>query len=103
MMQGGFALSNSCECSAARACGARAASQLQTSRSGPDGCAGSEPGPAAAQGREQQGATEGILCMKQSWPAAIRTIKGDHERFEQTYFSTFKVHLPPASPSAAAS
>jgi hypothetical protein len=32
--------------------------------------------------------------MKQSWPAAIRTIKGDHDRFEQTYFSTFKARLP---------
>ena len=46
-----------------------------------------------AQGRELKGATEGILCIKQAWPAAIRTIKGDHERFEQTYFSTYKARL----------
>ncbi|KAK9835057.1 hypothetical protein WJX81_007577 [Elliptochloris bilobata] len=42
------------------------------------------------KGKELHGATEGILCIKQTWPAAIRTIKGDHKRFEQTYFSTFK-------------
>ncbi len=36
-------------------------------------------------------AGEGILCIKGGWPGALRTIFGDHERFEKTYFSTFKV------------
>ncbi|MEL6116244.1 acetate--CoA ligase [Photobacterium sp. SP02] len=36
------------------------------------------------------GATEGNLVMLDSWPGQMRTLWGDHERFEQTYFSTFK-------------
>lgn len=32
---------------------------------------------------------EGNLCIKDSWPSQMRTIYGDHERFEQTYFSSF--------------
>ncbi|HIF9256387.1 TPA: acetate--CoA ligase [Photobacterium damselae] len=35
------------------------------------------------------GATEGNLVMLDSWPGQMRTLWGDHERFEQTYFSTF--------------
>lgn len=46
-----------------------------------------------AQGKELGGATEGILCIKQAWPATIRTIKGDHKRFEMTYFSTYKARF----------
>ena len=49
------------------------------------------------QGKELQGATEGILCIKQAWPSTIRTIKGDHKRFEMTYFSTYKARLLPSS------
>jgi len=41
-------------------------------------------------GNEQQGACEGALCIADSWPGQMRTVFGDHERFEQTYFSTFK-------------
>jgi acetyl-CoA synthetase len=41
-------------------------------------------------GVEQHGATEGALCIADSWPGQMRTVFGDHERFEQTYFSTFK-------------
>ena len=33
---------------------------------------------------------EGVLCIKASWPGQMRTIWGDHARFEQTYFSDFK-------------
>ncbi|WP_434357220.1 acetate--CoA ligase [Parasalinivibrio latis] len=36
------------------------------------------------------GATEGNLVILDSWPGQMRTVYGDHERFEQTYFSTFK-------------
>ncbi|MEM8822234.1 MAG: acetate--CoA ligase, partial [Pseudomonadota bacterium] len=35
-------------------------------------------------------ATEGVLCIKDSWPAQMRTVWGDHERFEKTYFSDYK-------------
>ncbi|PVA10461.1 acetate--CoA ligase [Pelagivirga sediminicola] len=33
---------------------------------------------------------EGVLCIKDSWPGQMRTVYGDHERFEQTYFSDYK-------------
>jgi acetyl-CoA synthetase len=32
----------------------------------------------------------GNLCIKYPWPSLARTILGDHERFKQTYFSTYK-------------
>ncbi len=32
---------------------------------------------------------EGVLCIKDSWPGQMRTIWGDHDRFEKTYFSDF--------------
>ncbi|GJD64078.1 acetate--CoA ligase [Methylobacterium frigidaeris] len=35
------------------------------------------------------GACEGNLCIDDSWPGQMRTVWGDHERFVQTYFSTF--------------
>ncbi len=31
----------------------------------------------------------GVLCIKDSWPGQMRTIWGDHDRFEKTYFSDF--------------
>ncbi len=43
-----------------------------------------------AQGQELQGAADGLLCIAKSWPGMMRTVFGDHERFIQTYFSTFK-------------
>ncbi|MBT8423490.1 MAG: AMP-binding protein, partial [Silicimonas sp.] len=33
---------------------------------------------------------EGVLCIKDSWPGQMRTVWGDHERFEKTYFSDYK-------------
>ncbi|WP_417462722.1 acetate--CoA ligase [Kordiimonas sp.] len=36
------------------------------------------------------GATSGNLVIKDSWPGQARTIYGDHKRFIQTYFSTYK-------------
>ena len=33
---------------------------------------------------------EGVLCIADSWPAQMRTVWGDHERFEKTYFSDYK-------------
>jgi acetyl-CoA synthetase len=35
------------------------------------------------------GATEGNLVIADSWPGQMRTVYGDHERFVQTYFSTY--------------
>jgi len=43
-----------------------------------------------AEGNELHGATEGNLCISDSWPGQMRSVFGDHERFVQTYFSTFK-------------
>ncbi|MEM7701176.1 MAG: acetate--CoA ligase [Pseudomonadota bacterium] len=41
-------------------------------------------------GNVLEGATEGNLCIIGSWPGQARSVYGDHERFEQTYFSTYK-------------
>jgi acetyl-CoA synthetase len=43
-----------------------------------------------AEGKELHGATEGNLCIADSWPGQMRSVYGDHARFVQTYFSTFK-------------
>jgi acetyl-CoA synthetase len=42
-----------------------------------------------ANGTPLAGATEGNLCITDSWPGQMRTVYGDHERFIQTYFSTY--------------
>ncbi|QXM23511.1 acetate--CoA ligase [Elioraea tepida] len=42
-----------------------------------------------ANGVVLEGATEGNLCLVDSWPGQMRTVFGDHERFKQTYFSTY--------------
>jgi acetyl-CoA synthetase len=42
------------------------------------------------EGQELIGEAEGNLCISDSWPGQMRTVFGDHERFVQTYFSTFK-------------
>ncbi len=41
-------------------------------------------------GNPLEGATDGNLCITDSWPGQMRTVYGDHERFVQTYFSTYK-------------
>jgi acetyl-CoA synthetase len=41
-------------------------------------------------GHELHGACEGNLCLADSWPGQMRTVFGDHSRFVETYFSTFK-------------
>ena len=35
------------------------------------------------------GAVSGNLCINRSWPGQMRTVYGDHERFINTYFTTF--------------
>ena len=42
------------------------------------------------EGNPLEGATDGNLCIVDSWPGQMRTVYGDHERFVQTYFSTYK-------------
>lgn len=37
------------------------------------------------------GVAEGTLCIKTSWPGAIRGVFGDQQRFEETYFKPFPV------------
>ena len=41
------------------------------------------------EGQTLAGATEGSLCIADSWPGQMRTVFGDHKRFIETYFSTF--------------
>jgi acetyl-CoA synthetase len=41
-------------------------------------------------GKALDGAASGNLCITDSWPGQMRTVYGDHERFIQTYFSTYK-------------
>src|SRR4029453_17527296 len=36
------------------------------------------------------GATQGNLCITDSWPGQMRTVYGDHERFFQTYFTAYR-------------
>jgi acetyl-CoA synthetase len=43
-----------------------------------------------ADGKVLDGETTGNLCIAKSWPGQMRTVYGDHARFEQTYFSTYK-------------
>ena len=42
-----------------------------------------------AEGKEMEGACEGSLVIKQPWPGQMRTVYGDHQRFKDTYFSTY--------------
>ena len=42
-----------------------------------------------AEGEVLDGAAEGNLCITRSWPGQARTVYGDHDRFVQTYFSTY--------------
>jgi acetyl-CoA synthetase len=43
-----------------------------------------------ADGKVLEGAAEGNLVIADSWPGQMRTVFGDHDRFVQTYFSTYK-------------
>ena len=50
---------------------------------------GVEPKLVDAEGAELTGATEGNLIITNSWPGQMRTVYGDHQRFIDTYFSTY--------------
>lgn len=42
------------------------------------------------EGEVLAGENDGNLCITDSWPGQMRTIYGDHNRFVETYFSTYK-------------
>ena len=42
-----------------------------------------------SEGQTLAGAISGNLCLTASWPGQMRTVWGDHERFFQTYFTTY--------------
>ena len=42
-----------------------------------------------AEGKVLDGATEGNLCLTDSWPGQMRSVYGDHDRFITTYFTTY--------------
>ena len=50
---------------------------------------GIQPAIVDAEGHEIEGAAEGNLIIKDSWPGQMRTIWGDPERFIEAYFSTY--------------
>ena len=41
------------------------------------------------EGKVLDGAVEGNLVIARSWPGQMRTVYGDHDRFFQTYFTTY--------------
>ncbi|MFL2687451.1 MAG: acetate--CoA ligase [Alphaproteobacteria bacterium] len=43
-----------------------------------------------SDGTELEGTASGNLCIADSWPGQMRTVYGDHDRFIETYFSTYK-------------
>ena len=49
---------------------------------------GVEPALLDDNGQEIEGAGQGYLVIKRSWPGQIRTVYGDHQRMLDTYFST---------------
>ncbi|KAK9811421.1 hypothetical protein WJX72_003702 [[Myrmecia] bisecta] len=51
---------------------------------------GVEPAVLNDQGQELEGEAEGYLVIKRPWPSCMRTLAGDHERFEKTYFEIYK-------------
>jgi acetyl-CoA synthetase len=51
---------------------------------------GIQPALVDTEGKLLAGKAEGALVILDSWPGQMRTVYGDHERFEQTYFSTFE-------------
>ena len=50
---------------------------------------GIEPVLVDGEGKRLEGAVEGNLCIAKSWPGQMRTLYRDHDRFVQTYFTTF--------------
>ncbi len=51
---------------------------------------GIQPALVDADGNVLDGAADGNLVMLDSWPGQMRTVYGDHKRFVDTYFATYK-------------
>ncbi len=51
---------------------------------------GVEPVVLDDDGKEMPQGEKGKLCIKKPWPGILRTTYGDHDRYIQTYFSTYK-------------
>ncbi|TPE58474.1 acetate--CoA ligase [Sandaracinobacter neustonicus] len=51
---------------------------------------GVEPQLVDGDGHVLEGATEGNLVLTRSWPGQMRTVWGDHRRFFETYFTTYR-------------
>ncbi|MDE1930477.1 MAG: acetate--CoA ligase [Alphaproteobacteria bacterium] len=51
---------------------------------------GVKPAIVDGDGKILEDVAEGNLCILDSWPGQMRTVFGDHKRFVETYFSTFK-------------
>ena len=51
---------------------------------------GVQPAIVDAEGKIMEGACEGNLVILDAWPGIMRTVYGDQDRFEQTYFSAYK-------------
>ena len=51
---------------------------------------GIQPAVVDADGNILEGAAEGVLVMTDSWPGQMRSVYGDHQRFIETYFSTYE-------------
>ncbi|MCP3675522.1 MAG: acetate--CoA ligase [Gammaproteobacteria bacterium] len=51
---------------------------------------GIQPALVDSEGNELDGAVDGNLIIKDSWPGQMRSVYGDHQRFIDTYFSTFE-------------
>lgn len=51
---------------------------------------GVQPEVLDAEGNVLEGAAEGVLAIKDSWPGQMRTVYKNHKRFVETYFSTFE-------------
>ncbi|GAB3032600.1 acetate--CoA ligase [Oleiagrimonas citrea] len=50
---------------------------------------GIQPAVVDTEGKPLEGACDGNLVITDSWPGQMRTIYGDHQRFVDTYFSTY--------------
>jgi acetyl-CoA synthetase len=50
---------------------------------------GVQPQLVDGEGGVLEGAAEGNLCITDSWPGQMRSVWGDHDRFFQTYFTTY--------------
>jgi len=51
---------------------------------------GIQPALLDADGKTLEGAISGNLVICDSWPGQMRTVYGDHQRFVETYFSTYE-------------